>query len=67
MLGSVGNDNYKDKIMNALSTSGVNPLFEFNDKMNSSRCGVGIFKKERCLVPEIKASNTLTMDFIIRI
>ena len=64
MLGSVGNDNYKDKIMNALSTSGVNPLFEFNDKMNSSRCGVGIFKKERCLVPEIKASNTLTMDFI---
>jgi adenosine kinase len=64
MLGSVGNDNYKDKIMNALSTSGVNPLFEFNDKMNSSRCGVGIFKKERCLVHEIKASNTLTMDFI---
>ena len=64
MLGAVGNDNYKDKIMNALSSSGVNPLFEFNEKVNSSRCGVGILKKERCLVPQILASNTLTMDFI---
>ena len=64
MLGCVGNDSYKDKITNALKEAGVNPLLQANDKMNSSRCAVGIYKKERCLVPEIKASNTLSMDFV---
>ena len=32
--------------------------------MSSSRCGVGINKKERCLLPEIRASNCLTEDFV---
>ena len=63
VFGAVGNDDYKDKIMNALSVSGVNPLFEFNEKVNSSRCGVGILNKARCLVPQIRASNTMTMEF----
>ena len=64
MLGCVGNDVYKDKIVNALEESGVTPLLQVNDKMKSSRCAVGIFKKERCLVPEIKASNTLSEEHI---
>ena len=64
MLGCVGNDVYKDKIINALQESGVTPLLQVNNQMNSSRCAVGIFKKERCLVPEIKASNTLSEEFV---
>ena len=64
MLGCVGNDSYKDKITEALKEAGVNPLLQANDKMNSSRCAVGIYKKERCLVPEIKASNTLGEEFV---
>ena len=64
MLGCVGNDIYKDKIQNALKEAGVNPLLQINSNMKSSRCAVGIFKKERCLVPEIKASNTLNEEFV---
>ena len=32
--------------------------------MSTSRCGVGIYKKEKCFLPEFKASNCLTEDFI---
>ena len=32
--------------------------------MTTSRCGVGICLKERCLLPHIKASNCLTDDFV---
>ena len=64
MLGAVGQDSYKDKIMNALKTSGVKPLLQPIANQSTSRCGVGICLKERCLVPEIKASNCLTEDFV---
>lgn len=64
MLGATGNDGYKDKIMNALKSAGVKPLLQSIPNMNTSRCGVGIYKKERCLLPEIMASNCLTEEFI---
>jgi adenosine kinase len=64
MLGCVGNDLYKDKITTALKEAGVTPLLQANNEMNSSRCGVAIYEKERCLVPEIKASNTLSEAFV---
>lgn len=64
MLGATGNDGYKEKIINALKATGVKPLLQSIPDMSTSRCGIGIYKKERCLLPEIRASNCLTEDFI---
>ena len=64
MLGAIGDDNYKDKIMNALKSSGVKPLLQQIPNITTSRCGVGICQKERCLLPHIKASNCLTEQFV---
>ena len=65
MLGCVGDDNYKQKILNALNDCGVTPLLETIPGMETSRCGVAVYKKERCyLIPEIKASGHLSEKFI---
>ena len=64
MLGATGNDSYNDKIISSLKSSGVNPLLQSIPNMETSRCGVGIFKKERCLLAQIRASNCLTEDFV---
>ena len=64
MLGATGEDMYKEKIIHALQMAKVNPLLQAIPNMNTSRCGVGIYKKERCLLPEIRASNCLTEDFV---
>jgi adenosine kinase len=64
MLGATGEDMYKEKIMHALQMAKVNPLLQAIPNMNTSRCGVGIYKKERCLLPEIRASNCLTEEFV---
>lgn len=64
MLGSVGNDINKDRIINSLKFYGVNPLLQVIPNMNTSRCAIGVYKNERCLVPDIKASNYLTENFI---
>ena len=64
MLGAIGQDNYKDKIMNALNSAGVIPLLQPIPNISTSRCGVGICQKERCLLPHIKASNCLTDEFV---
>lgn len=64
MLGAVGEDKYKEKIMNALKMAGVTPLLQEIQNSETSRCGVAIYKKERCLLPQIRASNCLSMDFI---
>lgn len=64
MLGAIGQDGYKDKILNALNSAGVKPLLEIIPNMTTSRCGVGICNKERCLLPHIKASNCLTDEFV---
>lgn len=64
MLGAVGNDSYKEKIINSLKLSGVVPLLQNIPNLETSRCGVAIYKKERCLLPQIRASNQLSMDFI---
>jgi adenosine kinase len=64
MLGCTGDDEYRKKIVNALEDIGVTPLFEINKEQSTSRCGVGINEKERCLVSHIMASNTLSISFI---
>jgi adenosine kinase len=50
--------------MNALNSAGVIPLLQPIPNISTSRCGVGICQKERCLLPHIKASNCLTNDFV---
>ena len=64
MLGATGKDNYRDKIINAFNGSGVNHILQIIPNMQTSRCGVGIHQKERCLLPEIRASNCLTEEFV---
>ena len=63
MLGAVGNDIYKDKIFNSLKDAKVEPMLEILQE-RTSRCGVGIYKKDRCLVPDIQASKKLSKEFI---
>ena len=63
MLGAVGNDVYKDKIINSLKEAKVEPLLEFKQQ-KTSICGVGIYKKDRCLVPDIQASKNISKEFI---
>ena len=63
MLGAVGNDLFKDKIFNSLKDAKVEPLLEIKQE-RTSRCGVGIYKKDRCLVPDIQASKHLSKEFI---
>ena len=64
MLGAIGQDSYKEKIMNALKSADVIPLLQPIPNISTSRCGVGICQKERCLLPHIKASNCLTDEFV---
>ena len=64
LLGCIGSDNYGKKIEENLKAVNVEPLTEVRSDVESSRCGVGIYKKERCLVPQIRASNMLSMDFV---
>lgn len=64
LLGCIGKDEYGNKISNALSNLNVLGLLETHPTKKSSRCGVAIHKKERCLLPEINASNELSLDFV---
>ncbi len=64
MLGATGKDSYRNKIIDALDFAGVKYLLECIPDKQTSRCGVGIHKKERCLLPEIRASNMISIDFI---
>jgi len=64
MLGATGNDNYRNKIIYAFGQLGVQHILEIIPNVQTSRCGVGIHQKERCLLPEIRASNCITEKFI---
>jgi adenosine kinase len=66
MLGATGKDSYRNKIIDALHFAGVKDLLECIPDKETSRCGVGICKKERCLLPEIRASNMINDDFILK-
>lgn len=64
LLGCIGNDNYGNKIQEALNHVGVKPLLEIREDFQSSRCAVGIHLKERCLMPQIRASTMLSTEFV---
>jgi hypothetical protein len=64
LLGAVGNDLYKDKILAALERDEVKPILQIKTGIETSRCGVAINKKERCLLTHIRASNLLDIEFV---
>ena len=64
MLGSVGDDIYKDKILDALNAIGVNSMLEILQNDKTSRCAVGIFQKEKLFVTQLRASKRLSENFI---
>ena len=64
MIGSIGDDAYTGKIIKALEDIGVNPIFEILKGDKTSRCGVGIYKKEKLFATQLRASKRLTEKFI---
>jgi sugar/nucleoside kinase (ribokinase family) len=64
LLGCIGNDSYGKTIQGALEKAGVEPLLEISKEHKSSRCACAIFLRERCLMPQIRASTHLSMDFV---
>jgi len=64
MLGSVGNDIDKKRILRALENVGVNPILETIIGHETSKCGVGIYQKEKFRLADIRASKMLKEQFI---
>ena len=65
LIGCVGKDEYGDRIILELKKVGVDTRFlQIDDKELSSRCACGIFKKDRCLMPQIRASAKLSKQFV---
>ncbi len=64
LFGCIGKDEYGNKISTTLQGLNVLGLLETHKTLSSSRCGVGIHKKERCLLPEINASCHLSLDYV---
>ena len=64
MIGAIGNDVYKDKILNDLKDLGVNPIFEILEGDKTTRCGVGIYKKDKLFATQLRASKRLSEKFI---
>lgn len=64
IIGCIGKDEYGDVLLKELAKVNVHTFLEITDKDLTSRCGCGIYKKERCLMPEIRASNKLSTSYI---
>lgn len=64
LLGCIGDDDYGKRLQDELNKSGVHPVLEINKENLTSRCAVGVYQKERCLVPQIRASTLLSNDFV---
>jgi adenosine kinase len=64
LLGCIGKDQYGTNLKNMLNKLDVTPILEEHATLNTSRCGVGIFQKERCLLPELNASPHLSLEFV---
>ena len=64
MIGAIGDDEYKDKIIKDLEDLGVNPIFEILEGDKTTRCGVGIYKKDKLFATQLRASKRLSEKFI---
>ena len=63
MLGCIGNDIYKDKIINTLIQNKINPLLKIINGENSL-CAAGFYNKNPYLISNIKSSINLDKEFI---
>ena len=63
-LGSIGDDEYKNKIEKEYKELYINPIFEVIKDDKTSRCGVGIFKKEKLFATQLRASKKLSEEFV---
>lgn len=64
MLGALGDDIYQKKITNSLKEIGVNPILQKIKGDSTSRCGVGVYKKEKLFISQLRASKRLSEEFI---
>lgn len=64
IVGCAGDDLYGQKCLNALNELNVNALFQTIPNEKTSRCGVGIYRKERFLITQLRASKKLSEEFI---
>jgi sugar/nucleoside kinase (ribokinase family) len=63
LLGCIGDDDYGKRLQDELNKSGVLPILEIKKDNLTSRCAVAIYKKERCLITQIR-STLLTNNFV---
>lgn len=64
IVGCIGKDEYGANLSKALGAVNVESVLEENPSEKTSRCGCGIYLKERCLLPQIRASSKLSMEFV---
>ncbi len=64
LFGCIGNDVNGEKFSKSLAELKIIGLLEKHKKLITSRCGVGINNKERCLFPEVNASPHLSLEFV---
>ena len=65
MLGSVGNDHYKNQIIRSLNSLNINTnLLEQIPNQRTSKCAVAIYNGDRYFLSDICASKHLSRNFI---
>ena len=64
MLGCVGGDIYKEKIINSLFQNKIRPLIKLTNG-ETSKCAVGIYNKIPFIISDIKSSKNLDEEFIL--
>ena len=64
MLGCVGNDTFKNKIINSLKDYKINTELLEQINMETSKCAVGIYDHRRYFLSELSASKCLSDNFV---
>ena len=65
MLGSVGNDHYKNQIIRSLNSLNINTnLLEEIQNQRTSKCAVALYNKDRYFLSDISASKYLSRNFV---
>ena len=65
MIGSVGNDIYRSRIINASKDANINYLYEQQDNLNTSKCALGNNNRDKYILSDISASENLS-DFYVQ-
>ena len=65
LFGCIGNDKNGENFSASLNKLNILGLLEINEKYSTSRCAVGIYQKERCLLADVNASCHLSTYYLI--